>query len=138
MMLDLQQLLAPPGLYLLIGAIVLLLVVVFLQRKRLRAFFKGWSVGEIKLGALTLKRKEPLQPNPPSNSKAGIQFGENNDFSGAQVSQVAGRDINVNSLSDDAGSGQATSVDFGRNNIYTKAKLDGVAGRDINSRENSK
>ena len=58
-----------------------------------------------------------------------MSFGADNDFTGATISNVAGRDVYP-----DAGpsaNGQTPGVDFGRKNRFGRARVKNVAGRDV-------
>jgi hypothetical protein len=125
-------LLTPPGLYYLIGFIVILSLLVYWKREPIKGWLRRQEVSEIELGTGPVKVKLRGKQEPGSaSSSAGVNFGEDNDFSGANIRDVAGRDIRRGTAAPAASEGQTPGVDFGKRGKFRDAEIEDIAGHDI-------
>jgi hypothetical protein len=124
--------LSPTGMAVIVVAIVVIAVLAYWQRKPITRWLRRQEVHEVELGGgpvkVKLRGKTEAEPPPPS---AGVSFGEGNDFTGATIRGVAGRDIRRGSAAAESPGGRAPGVDFGKQGKFRDADIEDVAGRDI-------
>lgn len=121
----------PPGLYYLIGFIIVLSVIAYWKREPIKKELRRWRGKEISVGPLKLERKE--KEGKPE-AKAGINFGTGNDFTGAKIKRVAGRDIRPDGTAPAPG-GATPGVDFGEKGKFRQSEIEDIAGRDLEERK---
>jgi hypothetical protein len=96
-----------------------------LGRDRLVSFF-GSAEELATLVAIAVSR----QTEEEGERKVGVYFGEGNDFTGAKISRVAGRDI-VKGEARPGKGGSTPGVDFGKKGKFNRAEIEDIAGRDF-------
>lgn len=122
-----------PGLYYLIGFIIVLSLVVYWQRKPIKRELRRWRGKEMSVGPVKFERQSDDEEQVEKN--AGVNFGEGSDFTGAKIKRVAGRDI-LESGSHRKTQDEATpGVDFGKKGNFNKAEIEDIAGRDLETGE---
>jgi hypothetical protein len=125
--------LSPIGIAVIAIVIVAITSLIYWKRKPIKKWLRGWKVDEVEIGGgpakAKLKRKEDKKQQ--SRPSAGVSFGEGNDFTGAKISGVAGRDIWRGEAAVEAPGGKTPGVDFGKKGKFTEAEIEDVAGRDI-------
>ena len=124
---------SPPGSYVVGAIIVILATAIFWKREPLKRWFRNKEVTKIELSAGPLKATlaEKSQAKPQENAPAGVSFGKDNDFGGAKIRDVAGRDIRRGAAASTTKGGRTPGVDFGEAGKFTGAEIEDVAGRDI-------
>jgi hypothetical protein len=126
---------SPPGSYLVGVCIILVAIVVFLNLDKIKQWFKGKELSELEIdfglakGKIADKDKSPVK-SKDQPAEAGVNFGKGNDFSGAKVKDIAGRDIRRGGAGKTKG-GKTPGVDFGEDGNFTEAEVEDIAGRDI-------
>lgn len=134
---------SPLGVGLTAALILAVAALVYLKRKPIKKWLAGRKLGvKAKIGPLEVSLDEKGQPTPAPRP-AGVQFGEGNDFTGATISGVAGRDIRTGRAAagpetpadgasgGETPAGEAPGVDFGKRGKFGQAKIRDVAGRDV-------
>jgi hypothetical protein len=130
-------LLTSPGLYFLVGFIVILSLIVYWKREPIRRELHRWHSKEISIGPLKLERTEKKRVDR-AESVAGVNFGKGSDFRGAKIRRDAGRDIHSGSASSHEGAtpeGATPGVDFGEKGKFGEAEIENIAGRDLGVKE---
>jgi len=125
--------LSPAGIGIITALIVVIAWLIYWQRKPLKKWLAGRKVGvTLKAGPveINLAEQEP-RPEKAAGAPAGVSFGEGNDFSGATIRGVAGRDIRRGSATGETPGGQTPGVSFGQKGQFRDAEIEDVAGRDI-------
>jgi len=125
----------PVGIGIIVVVIVALTTLVYRKRERIKAWLRSWTMDEVEVEAGPAKakftRKDADEDKAPSSPRAGVSFGEGNDFSGAKVRDVAGRDLRRGGGAAAATpEGEAPGVDFGKDGKFRDAEIEDVAGRD--------
>ena len=125
---------SPPGSYVVGAIIVILATAIFWKRESIKRWFRNREVTKIEFSAGPLKAT--LTEKPPAKSqknepRAGVSFGQGNDFSGAKIKDVAGRDIRRGDAASTTRGSKTPGVDFGEAGKFTGAEIEDIAGRDI-------
>ena len=124
--------LSPVGIGVIVVFIVLIASLIYWKRKSIKKWFAGRKVGvKIKAGPVEVSLEEKDKPQARGGARAGVSFGTGNDFTGARITGVAGRDIRRGSAAAGSPGGQTPGVDFGEKGKFRDAEIDDVAGRDI-------
>jgi hypothetical protein len=134
--------LTPLGISIIVIVILVLTTLIYWKRKPI----KGWLsnrkvVPTLKLGPVELELEEKDRAKETPSEPSGVDFGEENDFTGASIRGVAGRDIRRGASasappsgqtpSGQTPSGQTLGVDFGKRTQFRDAEIEDIAGRDI-------
>ena len=122
--------LTPPGLYYLIGFIIILSLLVYWQRGPIKRELRRWHGKEISVGPFKLERQAEQGEADKSKPSAGVHFGEGADFTGAKIKRIAGRDIRTDESTPSRG-GATPGVDFGKKGKFKQAEIEDIAGRDL-------
>jgi hypothetical protein len=124
--------LSPAGMIVILVLIILITSLVYWKRQPLKRWLRRQEISGVELGAgplkVTLKGKEESKTPP---KPAGVSFGEGNDFTGARISGVAGRDIRRSAAAAKSPGGETPGVDFGKKGQFRDADIEDVAGRDV-------
>jgi len=124
--------LSPVGIGVIVVLIVLIASLIYWKRKPIKKWFAGRKVGvKIKAGPVEVSLDEKDKPKATGGARAGVSFGTGNDFTGARITGVAGRDIRRGSAAAGSPGGQTPGVDFGKKNEFRDAEVEDVAGRDV-------
>jgi len=124
--------LSPLGIGITAALIVIIASLIYWKRAPIKKWFAGRKVSfKIKAGPAEISLDEKEKPKKPESAPTGVSFGEGNDFSGATIRGVAGRDIRRGSAAAGSPGGQALGVDFGKKGKFGDAEIEDVAGRDI-------
>jgi hypothetical protein len=86
---------------------------------------------ELSIGPVKIKLRKKGKQKRQAPRRAGVTFGEGNDFTGAKISGVAGRDIRRGAAAGETPSGTSPGVDFGKGGKFAGAEIEDVAGRDV-------
>jgi hypothetical protein len=125
-------LLSPVGMIAILVLIVLIASLVYWKREPLKRWLRRQEISGVEVSAgpvkVTLKGKEEPKAAP---KQAGVSFGEGNDFTGARISGVAGRDIRRGAASAKSPGGEVPGVDFGKKGKFGDVDIEDVAGRDV-------
>jgi hypothetical protein len=123
---------SPIGIAAIAVLVILLASVTYWKRRRVCGWLRRQKIHEVELGAgpVKVKLREKDGEEQPSAS-AGVSFGKDNDFSGATIRRVAGRDIRSGPTTADVPGGGGPGVDFGERGRFRDAQIEDVAGRDI-------
>ncbi len=119
---------SPLGIAVLVVVILVAAALIYWKREPIRRWLRQWKL-EFKLGPVTLKQEK--KPETPASTAPGVNFGAGNEFTGATIRGVAGRDIRRGSAAAASSGGKAPGVDFGRQGQFRDAEITDVAGRDI-------
>jgi hypothetical protein len=126
-------LLSPWGIGIVSVVILVLTTLVYRKREPIKKWFKRKEVSELEIGVgpikakLTDKKKKPESEDSP---RAGVSFGEGNDFTGAKIKDVAGRDNLQGTTAKSTTGGATPGVDFGKKGKFINAEIEDIAGRD--------
>ena len=124
--------LSPVGIGVIVVFIVLIASLIYWKRKPLKKWFAGRKVGvKIKAGPLEVSLDEKDKPKEAGRARAGVSFGTGNDFTGARIAGVAGRDIRRGSAAAESPGGQTPGVDFGEKGKFRDAQIEDIAGCDL-------
>ena len=124
--------LSPVGIGVIVVFIVLIASLIYWKRKPLKKWFAGRKVGvKIKAGPVEVSLDEKDEPPAAAHARAGVSFGTGNDFTGARITGVAGRDIRRGSAAAESPGGQTPGVDFGEKGKFRDAQIEDIAGRDV-------
>jgi len=124
--------LSPVGIGVIVVLIVLIASLIYWKRKPLKKWFAGRKVGvKIKAGPVEVSLDEKDKPKEAGGARAGVSFGTDNDFTGARITGVAGRDIRRGSAAAGSPGGQTPGVDFGEKGKFRDAQIEDIAGRDV-------
>ena len=126
-------LLSPWGLVIVVVVIFTLATLVYWKREPIQKWLKRKELSEIEIGAGPVKAKfrdKKGQTGSTSSPQAGVSFGKGNDFSGAKLKNVAGRDNIKGAAKQNTPGGKTPGVDFGQKGTFTDAEIENVAGRD--------
>jgi hypothetical protein len=126
--------LTPVGIGIILAVIVVITTLVYWKRAPIKAWLRSWTADEVELGGgpakFKLKRKDADEEEKPPSPRAGVDFGEGGDFSGAKIRVVVGRDLRRGAAAETP-EGEAPGVDFGKDGKFRDAEIEDVAGRDI-------
>ena len=120
---------SPLGITVLVVVILVAATLVYWKRKPILRWLRRWKLSEVEVGPVKFKHEEKTEPPAPAGT--GVNFGAGNDFTGATIRDVAGRDIRRGSAAVSPSGGKAPGVDFGRQGQFRDAEITDVAGRDI-------
>ncbi len=125
--------LSPLGIGLIAALIVIIASLIYWKREPIKKWFSGRKVSvKFSVGPVEVSLDDKEKPKKPGSAPAGVSFGEGNDFSGAAIRGVAGRDIRRGSAAAQSPPGGKTpGVDFGKKGKFGDAEIEDVAGRDI-------
>jgi hypothetical protein len=124
--------LSPVGIGVVAALIVVIASLIYWKRKPLKKWFAGRKVGvKIKAGPVEVSLDEKDKPKEVGGARAGVTFGEGNDFTGARIAGVAGRDIRRGSAAAGSPGGRTPGVDFGEKNKFPGVQIEDVAGCDL-------
>ena len=124
--------LTPLGISIIVIVILVLTSLIYWKRKPIKSWLDHRKVvPTLKLGPLELELPEKDKAKETASKPAGVDFGEENDFTGASIRGVAGRDIRRGASADASRGGQTPGVDFGQKTSFRDAEIEDVAGRDI-------
>ena len=124
--------LSPVGIGVIVVFIVLIASLIYWKRKPLKKWFAGRKVGvKIKAGPVEVSLDEKDKPKATGGARAGVSFGTGNDFTGARITGVAGRDIRRGSAAAGSPGGQTPGVDFGEKGKFRDAQIEDIAGCDL-------
>lgn len=126
-------LLSPWGLGIVVVFIFALTTLVYWKREPIKNWLKRKELSEIELSAGPVKAKftdKKKKTGSESSPQAGVSFGEGNDFSGAKINKVAGRDNIQGAATTGAPGGKTPGVDFGKKGTFIDAEIEDIAGRD--------
>jgi hypothetical protein len=124
--------LSPVGIGVIVVVIVVIASLIYWKRKPIKKWFAGRKVGvKIKAGPVEVSLDEKDKPKEVGGARAGVSFGTDNDFSGARIAGVAGRDIRRGSAAAGSPGGQTPGVDFGEKNKFPGVQIEDVAGCDL-------
>ena len=132
--------LSPTGIGVIVGIIFTIASLIYWRIEAIKKWFQPiikWlrrqKMSDVEISVGPVKAKLGGQEKPkPASSSAGVSFGEGNDFTGATVRGVAGRDIRRGSATAaKAPGGKAPGVDFGKKGKFGHAEIEDVAGRDL-------
>jgi hypothetical protein len=125
--------LTPVGIGIILAVIVVITTLVYWKRAPIKAWLRSWTADEVELGGgpakFKLKRKDADEEEKSPSPQAGVDFGEDGDFSGANV-KAAGRDIRQRTTATESPKGEAPRVSFGKRGKFRDTEIE-VAGRDI-------
>lgn len=123
--------LSPIGVGVVAVLVVAIASLIYRKRKPIKRWLRRQEVDAVELGAgpvkVTLKGKKKPEPS----TAAGVHFGEGNDFTGATIRGVAGRDIRRGSAAGESPGGKISGVDFGKKGKFSDAEIEDIAGRDV-------
>jgi len=119
-----------------IGVIVVLIVLIasliYWKLKPIKKWFAGRKVGlKLKAGPVEVSLDEKDKPKATGGVRAGVTFGKGNDFTGARITGVAGRNIRRGSAAAESPGGPTPGVDFGQKNKFPGVQIEDVAGCDL-------
>ncbi|MGC9397471.1 MAG: hypothetical protein ACP5J4_21710 [Anaerolineae bacterium] len=125
-------LLSPWGLVIVIVVIFGLATLVYWKREPIKKWFKRKELSEIEIGAGPVKAKltNKKKAEPEDSSRAGVSFGEGNDFTGAKIKDVTGRDKLQGVAAKSRTGGKTPGVDFGKKGKFINAEVEDITGRD--------
>jgi len=129
-----DYLFSPPGLYFLIGLVVVLSLIVYWKREALKKELRHWRGKEVSIGPLKLERKNEKTSTTAKEPTTGVHFGKDSDFTGAKIKGIAGRDIR-RSGSTSADRSATPGVNFGEQGKYGNAEIEDIAGQDLETKE---
>ncbi len=121
---------SPPGLYYLTGIILIISMIIYWKRNLIKKELHRWQRKELQVGPLTLEWKN----NRKHKTNEGVTFGKINDFTGAKIKRIAGRDNRLNN-SDMTIDKTTASVDFGEKNKFADSEIEDIAGKDFIAKE---
>jgi hypothetical protein len=125
--------LSPLGISIIAAVIVAISSLIYWKRKSIKKWLAGKKIGvtfKTPIADVSIEDKEkPKQQT--TRASAGVSFGEGNDFTGAKISGVAGRDIRRGAAAAETSGGKTPGVDFGKKGKFRNAEIEDVAGRDI-------
>lgn len=121
-----NKLLSPPIVYYLVLLIVLLSILIYWKRVWIKKELQRWRAKEISAGPIKFER----EIKDTTARKLGVHIGSKGDFSGAQIRNIAGRDIieSEEILSNNTGAIPGVEISGGK---YKDANIGNIAGRDI-------
>jgi hypothetical protein len=123
--------LSPPGLYYLIGFILVVSLVVYSQLKPIKRELRRWRGKEVSVGPLKLERKKAKEKTEPT---VGIRIGKGADLTGVKAKRWAGRDIRRKGSLASRG-GATPGIVIEEKAKLTNAEVEDFAGRDIEIEE---
>jgi hypothetical protein len=124
--------LSPTGIAVLAIIIVALTTLIYWKRAAIKKWFSGKKVvPTLNVGPVELSLEDKDKDKKATAPRAGVSFGEGNDFSGAKIRGVAGRDIRRGAGAAQASDGDAPGVDLGKEGKFAEAEIEDVAGRDV-------
>lgn len=126
--------LTPPGLYILIAFIIIISVIVYWKREPIKRELRRWRGKEVTVGPVKFERQNQENQVDSNTPKTGVDFGQENDFSGAKIKNVAGRDIRTGE-SKSSRTGATPGVDFGEKSKFKNTEIEDIAGRDLENKE---
>lgn len=123
-------LLSPVGIGVIIVCIVAIASLIYWKRKPIKKWLESRKVDvTLKAGPVEVGLSEKEKPNK-EEPRAGVDFGENSNFTGAVVDTVAGRDIRHGTTTEPP-KGKTPGVRFGKKGEFSEAEITNVAGRDV-------
>ena len=124
--------LSPVGIGVIVVFIVLIASLIYWKRKPLKKWFASRKVGvTLKAGPVEVSLDEKDKPKATGRARAGVSFGTGNDFTGARITGVAGRDIRRGSAAAGSPGGQTPGVDFGEKNKFPGVQIEDITGCDL-------
>jgi len=124
--------LSPVGIGVIVVLIVLIASLIHWKRKSIKKWFASRKVGvTLKAGPVEVSLEEKDKPQARGGARAGVSFGTDNDFTGARIAGVAGRDIRRGSAAAESPGGQTPGVNFGEKGKFRDAQIEDIAGRDV-------